>query len=44
MYDKGEKLTAVLNMALTVFIVCSVGSLVIWSMAKCVSVAMRPKG
>jgi carbon starvation protein len=44
MYDKGEKLTAVLNMGLTIFIVCSVGSLVIWSMAKCASVAMRPKG
>ncbi len=43
MYDKGEKLTAVLNMALTIFIVCSVGSLVLWSAAKCMSVAMRPK-
>ncbi len=43
MYDKGDKLTAILNMGLTVFIVCSVGSLVIWSLAKCAAAALRPK-
>lgn len=38
MIRDGQELTGILNMVLTVFIVCSVGSLVLWSMAKCLNV------
>ncbi len=43
MIRKGDVLTGSLNMAMTIFVVCSVGALVFMSMAKWVSAAMAPR-
>ena len=38
--QQGRAVTGYLNIAMTLFVVCSVGSLVLWSMAKWVSVML----